>query len=86
MFVVACALIALSMVLVVIVALRGPSVIDRLLAANSIGTLCMLLLVAMLPSISGRRTSNREDHIPTSLHPKPPAGSTATRSAFSIMP
>ncbi|MCB1552516.1 MAG: K+/H+ antiporter subunit F [Xanthomonadales bacterium] len=47
MFWVAAALLSLATALVLVRAARGPSVFDRLLAANSIGTLAMLLLLVL---------------------------------------
>ena len=47
MFMLAAALLALAMLLVLLLAARGPSVFDRLLAANSVGTLAMLLLLVL---------------------------------------
>ncbi len=47
-----CAIIA-ALVLVVIRAVRGPTVFDRVLAANSVGTLAILLLT-VLGFLNGR--------------------------------
>lgn len=47
MFVVAAAAVLVAIILVVIRAIRGPTVFDRVLAANSIGTLAILLLAAV---------------------------------------
>lgn len=47
MFVAASILLSLAAVLVLVRAARGPSVFDRLLAANSIGTLAMLILIVL---------------------------------------
>lgn len=47
MFTLAAILVALAMLLVLFCAARGPSVFDRLLAANSVGTLAMLLLLVL---------------------------------------
>lgn len=47
MFVVAAAAILVAVILVVVRAIRGPTVFDRVLAANSIGTLAILLLAAV---------------------------------------
>ena len=53
MFAVAtCAVIA-ALVLVVIRVIKGPTVFDRVLAANSVGTLAILLL-AVLGFLNGR--------------------------------
>lgn len=47
MFVVASVAVLVAIILVVIRAIRGPTVFDRVLAANSIGTLAILLLAAV---------------------------------------
>jgi len=47
MFAVAAAAILIAITMVAIRAIRGPSVFDRVLAANSIGTLAILLLAAV---------------------------------------
>jgi multicomponent Na+:H+ antiporter subunit F len=47
-----CAVIA-ALILVVIRVIRGPTVFDRVLAANSVGTLAILLL-AVLGFLNGR--------------------------------
>lgn len=47
MFAVAAMAVLVAIILVVIRAIRGPSVFDRVLAANSIGTLAILLLAAV---------------------------------------
>lgn len=47
MFAVAAVAVLIAIILVVIRAIRGPSVFDRVLAANSIGTLAILLLAAV---------------------------------------
>lgn len=47
MFFVASAAILVAIVLVVVRAIRGPTVFDRVLAANAIGTLAILLLAAI---------------------------------------
>ncbi len=46
MFVVATVAILIALALVVIRAIRGPTVFDRVLAGNSVGTLAILLLAA----------------------------------------
>lgn len=47
MFAVAAVAVLIAIILVVIRAIRGPTVFDRVLAANSIGTLAILLLAAV---------------------------------------
>src|ERR1041385_1262296 len=44
------------------------------------------LFEVLFPDMNGNKTSNNESHEPTSLQPRPPAGNTATFSAFSITP
>ncbi|MEL6287900.1 MAG: monovalent cation/H+ antiporter complex subunit F [Pseudomonadota bacterium] len=53
MFVAATLAILAAMVLAVVRALRGPSVFDRVLAGNTIGTLAILLL-AVFGFLTGR--------------------------------
>lgn len=53
MFVAATAAIIVALVLAVIRAIRGPTVFDRVLAGNSVGTLAILLL-AVLGFLTGR--------------------------------
>jgi multicomponent Na+:H+ antiporter subunit F len=53
MFAAATAAVLLALVLVVIRAIRGPSVFDRALAGNSVGTLAILLL-ALVGFLTGR--------------------------------
>lgn len=53
MFAAAAGALLVAMLLAVVRALRGPTVFDRTLAANSIGTFSMLLL-AVLGFLSGR--------------------------------
>lgn len=53
MFVMATAAVVLAMVLVVVRAVRGPTVFDRVLAGNVIGTLS-ILLVAVVGFLMGR--------------------------------
>ena len=47
MFFVATGAVLLALVLVVFRAIRGPTVFDRVLAANTIGTLAILFLAAL---------------------------------------
>ena len=47
MFAAACVAILAAMILVVARALRGPTIFDRVLAGNSVGTLAILLLAAV---------------------------------------
>ena len=47
MFVLATAAILLALLLAVIRAIRGPTVFDRVLAGNTVGTLAILLLAAI---------------------------------------
>jgi multicomponent Na+:H+ antiporter subunit F len=47
MFEVAALAVLLAMAMAVFRAVRGPSVFDRMLAANSVGTLAILLLAAV---------------------------------------
>jgi multicomponent Na+:H+ antiporter subunit F len=47
MFAVAAAAVLFAIILVVVRAIRGPSVFDRVLAANSLGALAILLLAAV---------------------------------------
>lgn len=53
MFAVAAVAIVIALVLVVVRAILGPTVFDRVLAANSIGTLAILLL-AVVGFLTGR--------------------------------
>jgi multicomponent Na+:H+ antiporter subunit F len=53
MFAAAAAAILVALALVVIRAIRGPSVFDRVLAGNSVGTLAILLL-AVVGFLNGR--------------------------------
>ena len=53
MFAAAIFAIIAALVLVVVRAIRGPTVFDRVLAANSVGTLAILLL-AVLGFLNGR--------------------------------
>jgi multicomponent Na+:H+ antiporter subunit F len=53
MFVAATMAILVALVLTVIRAIRGPTVFDRVLAGNSVGTLAILLL-AVLGFLNGR--------------------------------
>jgi len=53
MFTVAALALLVTLALALVRAARGPSVFDRLLAANSIGT-CAMLLLAVLCLIDGR--------------------------------
>ncbi|MCB1481149.1 MAG: pH regulation protein F [Rhodobiaceae bacterium] len=53
MFVAATLAILVSLVLLVVRALKGPTVFDRLVAANSIGTAAILLL-AVVGFLTGR--------------------------------
>ncbi len=53
MFVAAALAVLVALCLAVFRAIRGPTVFDRLLAANSIGTLAILLL-AVLGFLTGR--------------------------------
>jgi multicomponent Na+:H+ antiporter subunit F len=47
MFVLATAAVLLALLLAVIRAIRGPTVFDRVLAGNTVGTLAILLLAAI---------------------------------------
>jgi multicomponent Na+:H+ antiporter subunit F len=47
MFIVATAAVLVALALVVVRAIRGPTVFDRVLAGNSVGTLAILLLSAV---------------------------------------
>jgi multicomponent Na+:H+ antiporter subunit F len=47
MFAVAATAVVLTLVLVITRAIRGPTVFDRALAGNSVGTLAILLLAAV---------------------------------------
>lgn len=47
MFVVATASVLLALTLAVMRAIKGPTVFDRVLAANAVGTLAILLLAAV---------------------------------------
>ncbi|MEQ8510115.1 MAG: monovalent cation/H+ antiporter complex subunit F [Rhodospirillaceae bacterium] len=47
MFTVAALALLVSLGLVIIRVLKGPTVFDRLVAGNSLGTLCVLLLAVM---------------------------------------
>jgi len=53
MFAVAALAVLVALALALARALAGPSVFDRALAANSIGTLCMLML-AVIGFLTGR--------------------------------
>jgi len=53
MFAVATVAVIAALVLVVIRVIKGPTVFDRVLAANSVGTLAILLL-AVLGFLNGR--------------------------------
>lgn len=53
MFVAAATAILLSLALAIIRAIRGPTVFDRVLAGNSVGTLAILLL-AVVGFLTGR--------------------------------
>ena len=53
MFAVATCAVLAALVLVVIRVIKGPTVFDRVLAANSVGTLAILLL-AVLGFLNGR--------------------------------
>jgi len=53
MFVAATAALLVTLALALVRAARGPSVFDRLLAANSVGT-CAMLLLAVLGFLGGR--------------------------------
>jgi multicomponent Na+:H+ antiporter subunit F len=54
MFLVTGGLILVSMTLILVRALKGPTVYDRVLAANSFGT-NTVLMIAIISFISGRR-------------------------------
>ena len=47
MFEVASVAVLIALVLAVVAAVRGPTLFDRLIAGNAIGTLCVLLLLLM---------------------------------------
>ena len=53
MFAVAATAILIAMALVVVRALKGPSVFDRVLAGNSVGTLAIMML-AVFGFLTGR--------------------------------
>ncbi|HYD06117.1 MAG TPA: monovalent cation/H+ antiporter complex subunit F [Reyranella sp.] len=53
MFAAAAVAILMSMALVIVRAIRGPTVFDRVLAGNSIGTLAIMLL-AVVGFLTGR--------------------------------
>lgn len=53
MFAVGTCAVIVALILVVIRVIRGPTVFDRVLAANSVGTLAILLL-AVLGFLNGR--------------------------------
>jgi multicomponent Na+:H+ antiporter subunit F len=53
MFAAASAAILVALALVIVRAIRGPTVFDRVLAGNSVGTLAVLLL-AVIGFLSGR--------------------------------
>ena len=47
MFEVASVMIIIALILAVVAVLRGPTLFDRVIAGNAIGTLCVLLLLLM---------------------------------------
>ena len=53
MFTVACAAVLVVMALIIVRALLGPTVFDRILAVNSFGTLTVVL-IALLGFLEGR--------------------------------